>query len=302
MRERWAVLHRFCFGGVDPVRLDSFRRIFALNFLLYQGTWFLDAFEWLTPYGFHYTAATTPPPYPAPLPLLTPGLVPLYGLALLVGAMLVIAGKRRAVWLLLALAVWVQLADIVAAYTLNKLYIVGFAVLALAPAPRPVEHGGRTTSLQSAWPLRVLQATLLIQYFTAGTCKVLPGNWFEHSDILWTHVQGIYRTEFAAWMLRVLPKDAWAGMMYSALAFELLAPFLFAYRRTRPLAFAWGFSFQAIIALTMYRLFFFSAQMLTFYILFVDADTLHAARRWLAEGRDLFTRFLRNCWSPTASG
>ena len=83
--------------------------------------------------------------------------------------------------------------------------MVCFVVLAVAPAVKQVADGaGGTVSLQSAWPLRVLQATLLVGYATAGLCKVFHGNWLGDADILWTQVQGSYRTETAAWLLQFL--------------------------------------------------------------------------------------------------
>ena len=126
--------------------------------------------------------------------------------------------------------------------------------------------------------MRILQLTLLIQYTTAGTCKLLHGDWATDPMVLWTHLQGTYRTEIAAWMLRTLPDISFTFMMYSALLFELLAAPLFLYRRTRVIAMLWGLSFQTMIALTMYKLIFFSAEMLSFYVLFMSVPFLTMVR------------------------
>jgi hypothetical protein len=92
----------------------------------------------------------------------------------------------------------------------------------------------------SVWPVRVLQATLLVMYFTAGTCKVLWGDWLRDSHVLYSQVQGPYRTEAAAWLLRHLPREAWNLMQSLSLSLELLAPVLFTVRRLRPMGFALG--------------------------------------------------------------
>ena len=148
--------------------------------------------------------------------------------------------------------------------------------LALAPAPRLVREGGEMVERQSIWPVRVLQATLLIQYFGAGACKVLHGDWLLvegawalNPNVLWSQVQGVYCTDLGAWMLRTLPRSAWAAQQHLALAFELIGPFLFLFRRTRPVVMLWGLGFQLVIGLSMYKVGYFSAQILAFYVLFM---------------------------------
>jgi hypothetical protein len=223
----------------------------------------------------------TPPP---PLP---PSLVPVfYLLAIVAGGALILGWRPRPfTWIALFLAIFAKAVDPLSSFTLNKLYIAGFAVMALAPSPRPVVgDGGGTVVRQSAWPVRVLQGTLLIQYFTAGTCKVFYGDWLTHTDVLWTQVQGYYCTDLAAWMLHVTPMWGWSVMMYSALLFELTAPLTFGWKRLRPLAYVWGFGFQMMIAATMRMLILFSLQMLSFYVLFVQAKNLHAFRDAVARG------------------
>ncbi len=61
--------------------------------------------------------------------------------------------------------------------------------------------------------------------------------------------------------------------------FELEAPVLFCVRKLRPTAFVIGIGFHFMIALLMKDLIFFSAQMWTFYALFITAD------EWRALGR-----------------
>jgi hypothetical protein len=276
----------FWFEPIDPVRLDTFRRVFTATWLYYVSRWMWQGgYEWLSTEGFHVRPSNvrwwhwTPPP---PLP---PSLVPVFYLLVIVAAGAILLGwrPRPFTWLALLLAIYAKAVDPLAAFTLNKLYIMGFAVMAFAPSPRAVAGAdGVTVVRQSAWPVRVLQGTLLIQYFTAGTCKVMHGDWLNQTDVLWTQVQGYYRTDLAAWMLRELPLWSWAVMMYSALLFEITAPITFGWKRLRPLAYVWGFGFQMMIAATMRMLILFSLQMVSFYVLFVQAKNLHAFRAAVA--------------------
>jgi len=189
--------------------------------------------------------------------------------------------------------VYVTAADAESAFTVNKLFIVGYLVLALAPAPVLVEIDGRRVWRQSAWPLRVLQSTLLIQYFTAGTCKIFHGDWLhlgfyhgdwkQNPDVLWSQVQGVYCTRLAAWMLRNLPRWVWSLQQDSALAFELLAPLLFIHRRLRGAGMVWGIGFHLMIGLTMYKVGLFSLQMVSMYSLFLSPELLHRLSGWWAK-------------------
>jgi len=288
----------FWFEAVDPVRLDTFRVLFSIVLLLYLGVRLMHPYEWLTSYGFHYTAETRLGIDPVPWPLLPAYLVPPF-VALLVGSIVcLIAGwrVRLCLWVVLALVVYIQYVDWLTISTPNKLFILGYAVLALAP---PLRSQGPDGALrQSAWPVRVLQATLLIQYFTAGTCKIVFGDWFLHTDVLWSQVQGVHRTDTAAFLLRTLPKQAWSLMMYSALLFEILAPLLFAMRRTRWLAFVWGFSFHVLVGATMGKIIYFGLQMTSFYVLFMEPAQLRIAWRWLTDG----ARAARNALLPGHRG
>lgn len=261
------------FAPVSPNRIRFFERVFALTFILYVSDWIQHGYEWLTPFGYHIAKEHQHPIYPAPWPLIPEAALPLFG-ALLFGSALAVVlgiGRRVALWLLVGIAVYIELADLFSAYTINNLYNVTFFVLAIQPRPRQVWiEGEAAPSLrQSAWPIRVIQATLIIQYGTAGICKIFHGDWLKSPYVLYTHSVGTYRTAAAAWLIHALPHRAWPVIGYSALGFELFAPVLFLVRRLRPLAFVWGWGFQLTIALMMKDLIFFSLQMMSFYLLFL---------------------------------
>lgn len=260
-----------------------FESLFTITFLLWMGRCFLSWEEWLTADGFHLTREELNAlGYPDPWPLLQGWQVPLLALAIFGSGALLIANRWRRIALitLFLSALYAQRVDYMAAFTLNKLYVGVFALMALAPGMVRDASTGRL--MQSAALLRVLQGTLFLQYFAAGLAKV-EGDWLKYDDVLWGHVQGVYRTEIAAFALRHLPKWAWAAQQHVALAFELTAPLLFTIRRLRPIAFVVGLGFQLMIALMMKDLIFFSAQMWTFYALFVTSDEWRRIGGWVRQ-------------------
>ncbi len=295
----------FLFGPVDPSRLALFARFFALTLLVYVADRARHASEWLTDVGYHTPAAIEFPNYPPGLPLLPSWLVPWFLTVFFAAAGAVVLGFR-ARWLfalVFACVFYVTFADTVSAFTLNNVYLFGFALLALAPRPVRIDFRGELREWQSAWTLRILQATMLIMLFTAGLAKAVHGDWilvggliqngewqfagwFEGTaDILRTQASGVYRTTLAAWMLRELPLGAWAAMQHSALLFELLAPVLFLVRRLRPIGFAWAIGFQLMIAITMYKVGYFNVQMIVWLIVFLPARLTRRVEEALPLGR-----------------
>ena len=275
---RWET---FWLGPMDPIVLETFRVSVGCALLLYLAAWWRDAPEWLTTAGFHGSAkAITFAPVAPPLP---PAALPWFGLLLFGGVAAFTLGwkTRWATWVSWACVVYVTVADHLAAYSLNRFFILKLLILGLTiqgcywsldrHPPRP----------QSVWPLRILQATVLAHYCLAGWSKISHGDWLQNPGVLWTQVNGIYRTDAAAWMLRTLPLGVWSWMQYTALTFELTAPLLFTIRRLRPLGILLGVGFQLLVALTMYQLIYFSLQMLCFYVLFIDPKSLHRLRRRL---------------------
>ena len=287
---RW---HNFLVGDTEASTLRAFEILFTGSFLVWMGRCFCTWREWLTDAGFHLSAdELAMMGYPPPFPLLS-GM----GVASL-GATIALAGaahifnifRRLSLAVLLGAAVYVQGADLMAAFTLNKLYVGVYGILLFTPGyfRDPTTH----RLMVSAVPMRLIQATLILQYLAAGMGKAFGGEWLDYSDVLYTQVQGVYRTEIAAWCLRNLPVWSWTIMQWTALLFELEAPLLFCVRKLRPVAFVIGMGFHLMIALFMKDLIYFSLQMWTFYALFVSPN------EWRAIGRVL-ARLLRRKSSAT---
>lgn len=282
MSEAFINLRDAALGPSPSAPLHWFRKASALTLLIYTLTWAQHAREWLTDAGYHLSREASRG-LQLPVPLLDRWSLVAF-LTVYVVALLAILFDRRprvaSVVVLLCLT-YVTTADRLAAFSMNKLALVAWLVLVLAPWPEDEGHGPEEKGeLRSAWPLRVLQVTLMLQYFGAGICK-LRGGWIGDPQVLWLQVQSIYMTDFAAWTVRALPMWAWAAMHYLALAFELLAPALFGFVRLRPLAFLWGLGMHLAIGLMMYRVGIFSLSVVAYYTLFLDPQLLDGLREKL---------------------
>jgi hypothetical protein len=130
----------------------------------------------------------------------------------------------------------------------------------------------------SAWPVRTLQWFLLIWYALSGTAK-LQGDWslWSSNDVLWTQLQGWYQNPFCFWILQHVPKAVIGLFQQIALYFELLAPLWLLPRRIRPVGIVVGIGMHLAVAALMSKLWYFSAEMIAFYILFLP--TRHVMRK-----------------------
>lgn len=268
----------FIHGPVGATRLVVFRLLLAHALLIYMLFRWQESAEWLTSAGYHPAGAVVGG-LQQPVPLLPAAALTPFGLAYFASIAALILGvrPRLTIWLVLAGTVYVTLADRLAAFTINKLFVASLALLALAPPIEPDADDHLRT--RSAWVLRALQLTFVLQMFGAGVCKVRFGDWIAHDDTLWHQVQLAFMTDLAAWMVRELPMWVWALLQHMALGFELAAPLLFLVPRLRPLGYVLGTGMLLVIATTMHSLVFFSLQLVCFFALFVDEDRLHRWRR-----------------------
>ncbi len=275
------------FAPISPARLRIFEKAFTLTFIYYVANWGLYAREWLTTDGFHFSTDLTNYAYPDPVPPLPPEWLIPFMIVLIGAPTLIVLGvfRRPALFVTFCCAVYIQLVEIAAAFTLNKLFIVFFLLLLLVPDPEKIKVEGHDEPQwrQSAWPVRIIQSTLLIQYCTAGICK-MNGDWLKEADILYGHTAGLYRNWLATLAVLHLPHWTWIAQSVFALCFEFFAPVFFLVRKLRPLAFLMGIGMHIVIAALMKDLIFFSAQMITFYILFLKDSQVEPLDNWI-EGK-----------------
>ena len=264
-------IRRYFFEETDPVRLDAFRVSLGLAMFFYffsiSRGWSV-AGEWLTNRGFHVSGTLLPSmPVASLLPV---SWLPWFGALFFASLILWILGfhPRTLGCLVLGLVSYVSFADVLSNYSVNRLFMIGLAVLCCA----------RRGSSQTVWPIRILQMVLVLQYFMAGWAKVFYGDWLRDPLTLWSQLQVYYMNGFCAWVLPKVPLKAWSAMQYGTLLFELSAPFLFFIRKLRPVGLICGAVFHLIIALLMQDLIYFGLQMMSFYVLFVPEAALHKIR------------------------
>jgi len=242
------------FDPIDTIRLDTFRMCLGLSLFAYMRFRWIYADEWLTHKGFHLSLENLPF-HDFYVPLLPGHLLPWFGLIFFgsILAFIVGWGFSWIRWIVLVCLIYVTAADQLASFSPNKILIAAVLILCLAPTGPHWSMRSKQAMMQSAWPLRILQATMIIHLFMSGWSKIYFGEWLSNPYVLWTQVQGTFRTEAAVTLLRNLPPQMWALMQYSALLFECLAPLLFMCRSLRWIGFLWGAGFQVMIALTMHH-------------------------------------------------
>ena len=289
---RAASLVAWALGPCPAIRLESFRWTLTFALLVYTIAWSFEATEWLSAVGYHVSPEASRG-LQLPVPLLPRAAVPVF-LTVYLGSMVAIlfgVRPRLFAWVVLFGLLYVTTADRLAAFSMNKLALVSWLVLVLAPwgpdpQPQPTPKSADATEppaqLRSAWPLRILQTTLILQYLGAGICK-LRGDWLDSGQVLWLQAQDVYMTDLSAWMVREVPVGVWAALQHGALGFELAAPLLFGVRRLRPLGFGLGLAMHLGIGLMMYRVGFFSLSVVAYYVLFADERRLLAVRSRLRE-------------------
>ena len=268
---------------VDALPLRVFECSCTLAFLAMVGFNFWEWRDWLTDYGYHPTPAEAALlGYPPPFPTLPEGAVPLFAAGILLAALLVFANRwrRAGLWALFAAALYVQGVDYLSTSAQNKMCIALYALMATGPGVHWSAERGRL-EVSRALPGTIM-AMLVIIYWAAGWTKAFQGGaWLAHADTLKLAVAGFHRTELAAWALRVWPDWAWTAGQYGTLVFEIGAPLLLVWKRTRPWALTAGVMLHLGIALMMRNVGLFSLQMVAYYPLFISGAAWRRVRSWL---------------------
>ena len=278
IRILWGRFLTFWFRPMDPLPLRIFEALLCISMVYYFAGYLKTPELWLTNEGFHLSEAATntsyiPPPPLAPVAWVKTIVISFYTLCFIY---IIGYGRRILNWVFFAGVVYVQAMDQPTSFTINRMFIISFLFLALQP-PVVVVDGKKRIS---GWIIRLFQATLLIQYCTAGICKMSPGDWEDRvGDILWTHSQGHYKNYLSAWAVNHLPMFCFGIMGVMSLVFEFAAPVLFGWRKIRHYTVLFGIVFHLSIALLMKDLIYFSLQMITVYILFVDVNLIRRVLR-----------------------
>jgi len=283
------------FGPTRAWPLAAFRIAFSLVLLAYYSDRIVYLQELLgqsaarmpdlaMQHGSHwyYIQPIYIPGFPEPITYLLAGLFYVCSLALLLGFRPQIAAALLVPWCFLG-----PMMDFFASFSMNSSSTVILFVLAFSPCGRVLSLDAwlrrESTSESpfevqiSGWSIRTLQSFLLVWYMLAGISK-LSGDWslIGQGDVLYAQVQGWYMNEAAVWALQHLPMWAFAMSETLTIAFELGAPLFLVPRRIRPFGLVLGAGMHIFVAILMTKLWFFSAEMIAFYVLFLPLEA-----RWI---------------------
>ena len=274
--EKWESFLDWWFKPMGVLPLRIFEGLLVSSMLYYFYGYLKTPEWWLTNKGFHVSAEATslhylpPPPLP-PAEWLTSLTIGFYFLG---GLYLMGMWRRVLNWVFFGVCVYIQAMDQPSSFTINRMFIISFFFLGLQSKEEWID-GKRMTS---GWIVRIFQLTLVIQYIGAGICKFYWGDWLGRNDIIWTQAQGHYKNELAAWAVNDLPMFGWYLLAWFSLGFESLAGVLFAWSRTRHATVVLGVLFHLGIAVLMKDLIYFSLQMITAYVFFIEPTILYRVR------------------------
>ena len=271
------------FKPFDLLYFKIYEVLICGTMLYYFGGYLTQIDWWLGDMGFHASKAATsthylpPPPRPSSewfstiiVVFYTTGLVYLLGY-----------GRRILNWVFFALCVYVQAMDQPTAFTINRMLIIYFLMLALRPsAMKILDETGKERAMVSGWMARIIQLTLTIQYTASGFCK-MNGDWLDRADIVWTQSQGHYKNLISAWAVNDMPMPLWWALAAFTLAFETCAVVTFFWRKTRMWTIGTGLLTHIFIAILMKDLIYFSVQMMTAYIFFLP-------EHWVTKFREVW--------------
>ena len=288
----------YWFGLVPAWPLAAFRILFTVALLCYftDRILYLEEFLGPSPGRLPDLGITDDSPlrFHQPLyvePFNQPMRVAVAAVFYLLGVSLVIGFRAR--WAAGLLAGWVAsvtLVDWMGAFAFNRSAVLILAMMATMPLSAvwsldayresrrrrmtPGEPAAsplpREESQISAWPVRTLQWFLLLWYVLAGLVK-LKGDWslFAVNDILWSQLQGWYQNDLCWWAITHVPKPFFGAAELATVYFELFAPLWLLPRRVRPWGVAVGICLHIMVAMLMTKLWVFSVEMLSFYVLFL---------------------------------
>jgi hypothetical protein len=244
---------------VMPVKLwDLFTKALAMAFLAYWLHLGQGLNDWLGSQGFHIASPATAlfaplsPPWPLILWWIT-----------LAGNLLMLSRRTVALGCLMAGSgfFYATMCDPASIGALNMHFLFAFTVVFWSTGLRKIKN-----VMMSAWPTYLIRVYLVVVYFGSGWRKVIYGDWLSNPDALLHCMTGFYTTNLTRLLYPVMPLFTWTLTQYAAVAFELGAPLLLLYPPLRKWGVIYGCLLHIGIALLMKDLFYFSFQMLTFYI------------------------------------
>ena len=266
----------FWFADQDAIRVRAFEVILLICMVYYFSSYLMTPRYWLSDAGYHVSEGATLSHYLPPPVLVPESLLYFVVPAFYVCTFAYIFGYARRIlaWVIFFISVYVQAMDQPTSFTINRMFIISFLLLALQPPERKADG----KKWIEGWIPRFFQATLLIQYGSAGICKMVSGNWIVppikklfmgdstefmeflskdplylinivEPDIVWSQSQGHYKNILSAYAVNYMPLPLWWVLAFSTIVFEFGAPFFFLWKRTRIPVVIFGVLFHFGIAI-----------------------------------------------------
>jgi hypothetical protein len=283
----WNAVVNALFAPKPIARLVIVRIFAPLAIMGFMSHRIIHADDWLSDAGFRVPTEIWDWRQPLPIPGIPVWLAWAIAIVFALSALATCAGfcTRWSASIFAAIAIYVALADRLAAFTVSKLApMIGIA-LALTPS-------GVTGSVD-AWlrkkkdalvklPTRVsggcvsfFQVFLPVFYFSSGIAKAKGAWWGDNWYVLWSHVHDSYQTHFSYWLAGVMPTWMWPILQITVLVYELGSPIWFSLKWTRTPALIYGLGMHLMIGLMFGPVIWFSVLMMTLLV------ASYAPMKWL---------------------
>ena len=237
---------------------DVFVKALTLAFVAYWLHLSQNLNDWLGSDGFHLMSPTTAifPPLPSPWPIFLWWIT--FG-----GSLLMFFRKGVATGCLVAGSgfFYVTMCDPASVGALNMHFLFALVVIFWSTSLKTADD-----LTMMAWPAYLIRLYLVVAYFGSGWRKVMFGDWLSNPNALLHCMTGYYATGLTRWLYHLAPAWGWTLMQYLTIFFELGAPLLLLHLLFRKWGVFLGCLLHLGIAFLMKDLFYFSIQMLTFYI------------------------------------
>jgi len=270
----WDALIDRIFAPKPIARLVIVRILAPLAILGFMSHRIIHASDWLSDAGFRVPTDVWDWRQPLPIPGIPVWAAWSLALAFLLSGLATAVGflTRWSASVFAALAIYVALADRLAAFTVSKLApMIGIA-LALTPSG-VVGSFDAWRAKAKQLPTRVaggcvsfFQIFLPVFYCSSGIAKAKGAWWGDNWYVLWTHVHDSYQTHFSYWLAGVMPTWMWPILQVTVLIYELGSPIWFALPWTRTPALIYGLGMHLMIGLMFGPVIWFSVLMMTLLI------------------------------------
>jgi hypothetical protein len=266
----WNALVNALFAPKPIARLVIVRIFAPLAVMGFMSHRIIHADDWLSDAGFRVPTEIWDWRQPLPIPGVPVWCAWTIAIVFLLSALATSAGFRTR-WsasTFAAIAIYVALADRLAAFTVSKLALTPSGVTGSVDAwlRRKKDALVKLPTKVSGGCVTFFQVFLPVFYVSSGIAKAKGAWWGDNWYVLWSHVHDSYQTHFSYWLAGVMPTWAWPILQVTVLVYELGSPIWFALKWTRTPALIYGLGMHAMIGLMFGPVIWFSVLMMTLLV------------------------------------